>query len=291
MIVPMKHLTLLCVAGESGKALEALRELGCVHVDLSRGGSAAYAEAKGELERAADAVRTVQKAKREAPPQAGAAAVRRTVEDVRQIAAEREKAVSEAEELRRQVAFYEPYGDFDPELARDLIARGIDLSKVCELPDPLPKKRLSEMRRMLAEAEAKAAECTAALATTDETWITARSPELKDRVAFEAARDALETQGAVSWIEGWVPVESVPRLRAKAVTKAWGLLVRGVRTISNTCWLLTQQRRRWSGSCLSSTSTNSLHSLSTLTMCTWLTCFKSSTALRQSSMGDSFSTT
>ena len=128
MIVPMKHLTLLCVAGESGKALEALRELGCVHVDLSRGGSAAYAEAKGELERAADAVRTVQKAKREAPPQAGAAAVRRTVEDVRQIAAEREKAVSEAEELRRQVALYEPYGDFDPELARDLIARGIDLS-------------------------------------------------------------------------------------------------------------------------------------------------------------------
>ena len=226
MIVPMKHLTLLCVAGESGKALEALRDLGCVHVDLSRGSSNEFAEAKGELERAAEAVRTVQKAKREAPPKAGTAAVRRTVDDVRQLAAEREKAVSEADELRRQIALYEPYGDFDPELARSLIARGIDLSKVCELPDPLPKLRLSETKRLLAEAEAKVVALEAKLAATDETWITARNPELKDRVAFEAARDVLETQGAVSWIEGWVPVESVPRLRAKAVTKAWGLLLR-----------------------------------------------------------------
>ena len=226
MIVPMKHLTLLCVAGESGKALEALRDLGCVHVDLSRGSSNEFVEAKGELERAAEAVRTVQKAKREAPPKAGTAAVRRTVDDVRQLAAEREKAVSEADELRRQIALYEPYGDFDPELARSLIARGIDLSKVCELPDPLPKLRLSETKRLLAEAEAKVVALEAELAATDETWITARNPELKDRVAFEAARDVLETQGAVSWIEGWVPVESVPRLRAKAVTKAWGLLLR-----------------------------------------------------------------
>ena len=43
MIVPMKHLTLLCVAKEGEKALEALRDLGCVHVDFSGAASAAFA--------------------------------------------------------------------------------------------------------------------------------------------------------------------------------------------------------------------------------------------------------
>ena len=47
MIVPMKHLTLLCVASEGEKALESLRELGCVHLDLSAAASPELAEAKG----------------------------------------------------------------------------------------------------------------------------------------------------------------------------------------------------------------------------------------------------
>ena len=35
MIVEMKHLTLLCVAREGMKTLETLRDIGCVHMDLS----------------------------------------------------------------------------------------------------------------------------------------------------------------------------------------------------------------------------------------------------------------
>ena len=46
MIVPMKHLTLLCVAGAGEKTLAALRDLGCVHVDLSGASSAAFAAAR-----------------------------------------------------------------------------------------------------------------------------------------------------------------------------------------------------------------------------------------------------
>ncbi len=226
MIVPMKHLTLLCVAEESEKALEALRDLGCVHLDLSGAASSAYAAAKGDLDKAAEAVRTVEKAKKDAPLPAGANSVRRTVEEVAALAAAREEAASAADELRRQVAFYAPFGDFDPELAKSLLDRGIDLSSVCTLPEPLPKARLSSLQDQLAVQEAKIAACTADLAGTDESWITAKYPELKDRVAFEAARDVLATQGAVSWIEGWVSVDCVPRLRAKAVTEAWGLLVR-----------------------------------------------------------------
>ena len=226
MIVPMRHLTLLCVAEESTQALEALRELGCVHLDLSGAASAAFAAAKGDLEKAADAVRLVEKAKREAPQPVGANSVRRTVAEIEKLVAARDEALSAADELRRQVAFYEPYGDFDPALAQSLLDKGIDLSGVCTLPDPLPKARLSELQNRLALAKARADGCTADLAGTDESWITAKYPELKERVAFEAARDTLATQGAVSWIEGWVSIDNVPRLRAKAVTKAWGILLR-----------------------------------------------------------------
>ena len=226
MIVPMKHLTLVCVSEDAAKTLETLRDMGCVHVELAGAESPASAAAKGDLEGAMEAVRLVMRARRAVGADTGASASRRTVEEVQELESAREAAQGEADELRRQIAIYEPYGDFDPALAKSLIDQGIDLSGVCELPDPLPRMRLSEMRRRLADAEATVAAREAELAGTDETWITGRYPELKDRVAFESVRDSLSTQGAVSWIEGWIPVDGVPRLRAKAVTKAWGLLLR-----------------------------------------------------------------
>ena len=62
MIVPMRHLTLLCVASEGEKALEALRDLGCVHLDLSAAASPELDAAKGELADAERAVRVLEKA-------------------------------------------------------------------------------------------------------------------------------------------------------------------------------------------------------------------------------------
>ncbi|MDO5320624.1 MAG: hypothetical protein Q4G65_18520 [bacterium] len=229
----MKHLTLLCVAEDGEGALEALRELGCAHVDLSGASSAAFAEAKGELADAERAVRILAKAAKEAD----AAAADGRFESVRNadlVSAvlkadeERQSFEDAAEALRQTVLRYEPYGDFDPELAKSLLDRGIDLSSVAELPDPLPTERLSVTKRKLAEAEASACAVKAALAALSNRVgaILDRYPELKDRVSFEAARDRLTTQGVVSWIEGWVPQDAVPKLRAKAVTMAWGVLLR-----------------------------------------------------------------
>ena len=66
MIVEMKHLTLLCVAREGMKTLETLRDIGCVHLDLSAADSPDFASAKEELAAAERAVRIVAKAAREA---------------------------------------------------------------------------------------------------------------------------------------------------------------------------------------------------------------------------------
>ena len=66
MIVEMKHLTLLCVAKDGVKALESLREIGCVHVDLSSADSPDFSSAKDELADAERAERILEKAVRTA---------------------------------------------------------------------------------------------------------------------------------------------------------------------------------------------------------------------------------
>ena len=255
MIVPMRHLTLLCVASEGEKALETLRDLECVHIDLSAAASPELTAAKGDLADAELAVRILEKAAREASsasaPQGDDlfAAVRNAdlVAAVLKADAERTALTEQADALRHTIGTYAPFGDFDPALAASLRTAGVPVklargpgqtpeSKAFfdeTLPDgwtevPLPAERLSVTRTKLAETEARISGITASLvaASGRVSAITGRYPELKDRMAFVAARDILATQGAVSYIEGWVPVDAVPRLRAKAVTKAWGLLVR-----------------------------------------------------------------
>ena len=238
MIVSMKHLSLLCVAKEGVKALEVLRDIGCVHVDLSMASSDEFAREKESLSDAERAVRIVDKAAREVPvkgtsPEGCASrfdAVRNEnlVAEILKVDAERQDAEAEVETLRQTVRRYAPYGDFDPALARRLLDQGIDLSSVAELPDPLPAERLSATEARLKAAEARIASCTASLAAVNSrvSTITDRYPGLKDRIAFAAAKDALATQGEISYIEGWVPVDAVPRVRAKAVSQCWGILLR-----------------------------------------------------------------
>ena len=264
MIVEMKHLTLLCVAREGEKALEALRDLGCVHMDLSAADSPDFASAKEDLADAERAVRIIAKAARDAhgepvpEGQPESEAMRRLenaksatlVEEILKVDAERQEAEDEAESLRQIVRKYAPFGDFDPALAESLRAAGVPVRIAvdgsrppqgkaffgAELPEgwtevPLPSERLSATQARLAAAEARAADCRMALAKANgrASTIEARYPGLKDQVAFAAARDVLATQGEVSWVTGWVPASAVPRLRAKAVSRGWGILLREAR--------------------------------------------------------------
>ena len=261
MIVEMKHLTLLCVAREGVKALESLRDIGCVHLDLSAADSPDFASAKEELAAAERAVRIVAKAAREAGKDASAPKGEESarlenaksavlVEEILKVDAARQAADDEADALRQTMRVYAPFGDFDPELAKSLRAAGVPVRLAVngerppqgkaffgeELPEgwtevALPAERLSATQARLAAAEAHAAACRAALAEANArvSTIEARYPALKDQVAFAAACDVLATQGEVSWVTGWVPASAVPRLRAKAVSRGWGILLREAR--------------------------------------------------------------
>ena len=166
MIVKMRHLDLVCVASEKEATLDRLRGLGAVHLDLRSASGAAVAAAKGEAADAERAVRLILKAREGVSKNEGLEVRPHPVEEVLALDADREQLKGEVEELKRLIAQYEPYGDFDPALAKKIMEAGVDLSSVAELPEKLPEMRLSEMRARLAKRETRIAAATARSSST-----------------------------------------------------------------------------------------------------------------------------
>lgn len=222
MIVKMLHLDLLCVAAESDSTLEALRSLGAVHLDLSSAQGADVSSAKGEAADAEKAVRFILKARGKGE----AGAVKRTAGEVLAIQKSLDGKNDELEDLNREIAKYENYGDFDPALARKLLDRGIDLTGVVELPEVLPTKRLGEMKADALALKASIDSDAARLAESDEKAIVASFPELSERIAFAAAKEIMLESGAISAVSGWIPERNLGDLKTAAAREGWGLLTR-----------------------------------------------------------------
>ena len=226
MIVKMKHLDLVCVAADKEATLSRLRDLGAVHLDLRSATGAAVASAKGEAADAEKAVRMILKAREGMDKNEGLETRPHPVEEILAMDADREKLKSEAEELKRSIAVYEPFGDFDPALAKKLIDAGIDLSGVAELPETLPEMRLSEMRNKIESLEMRIAATSARIAGSDEKSILKRFPAIADKIAFECAKELMAESGAVAYVSGWIPEPRVAALSDAARVSAWGLLLR-----------------------------------------------------------------
>ena len=234
MIVPMKHLDLVCVASEREATLKRLRSLGAVHLDLASASSVPVVEAGNDLDDAEKAVRLVLKARGhrtdlEIRP--------RPVADVLALDEDRATLLAEKDRLERVIRDLEPYGDFDPALAKRLRDSVEGLDDVVPLPAKLPEMRLSRLREKLARVENRINIDVDKIASVDEKAILASFPALRDRLAFEQARELLASHGAVSVITGWIPVPRVKELmdivtsaksdlfeRTRAI--GWGVLLR-----------------------------------------------------------------
>ena len=238
MIVKMRHFDLVCVASQREATLERLRQLGIVHLDLSTAVGAEVAEAKGSLSEAERAVRLIRKARGKGEEPGNR---ERTVEEVLSIDRDRETLKAERERLEREIRTYEPYGDFDPELAKHLIEKGVDIhglgGETPLFPAKLPAMRLAKMREKLDRVVNRMSIDEAKLADCDESFILRRFPSLKDRIAFCEAKELLQDHGAVAVLSGWLPVtkeralmDEVTQSRADLFerTKAlgWGVLLR-----------------------------------------------------------------
>ena len=218
----MLHLDLVCVASVKEETLRKLRDLKAVHLDLSSAAGHAVLEAKGAAADAEQAVRLIRKARAQGASQVDTRP--RTVAEVLALADDRAKLVEERDRLEREIKIYSPYGDFDPVLAKKLLDRGIDIAD--RLPDKLPQMRLSKMVEKLSRVENRINIDDAKLAISDDEAIVRAYPQIKDTMAFAAARELMEERGAVAVISGWLPSTAVDRLRAEAAAGGWGVLLR-----------------------------------------------------------------
>ena len=223
MIVKMLHLDLVCLAAEKDKTLTQLRDLGAVHLDLSSAQGATVAAAKGEAADAEKAVRLILKARGKAKD---VNIHERSVADILAIDADRESLRSDKDELEREIRIYEPYGDFDPELAEKLLGEVEGLRDVVPLPENLPSMSLSKMREKLERIENCIVVDEAKLAGSDEMAILKKYPALADKIAFESAKELVGEQGELAYVSGWIPEPARGTLAAAAGENGWGTLLR-----------------------------------------------------------------
>ena len=223
MIVKMLHLDLVCLAAEKTATLEKLRDLGAVHLDLASAQGASVSAAKGEAADAERAVRLILKARGKSTD---FDIHERSVSEVLSIDAGRETLKTAKEELEREIRVYEPYGDFDPELAEKLLKEVDGLRDVAELPEKLPAMRLSKMREKLDRIENRLRIDEDKLAGCDEKAILRKYPALADKIAFEEAKELVGESGELAYVSGWIPEPARGTFAAAAHEKGWGTLLR-----------------------------------------------------------------
>jgi len=227
MIVKMKHLDLVCVAGETGETLESLRKTGAVHLDLAAAGGAGTMAAKGAAADAEKAVRAILKS-REGKEYADSLNLQPCeVKDVLALDNAREDLLARIDSLEKEIGKYEKYGDFDPELARKLLALlGDDLKAVADLPETLPGQSLGAMKAEAGRLRGELIGVESKLAACDEESIIAQYPALADEIAFSAAKELMSNAGEIAFISGWVPVSRTEDVRKAAAENGWGVLLR-----------------------------------------------------------------
>ena len=293
MIVPMRHMTLLCVADERETTLERLRELGAVHLELGDAtDSDACRDARDQLATARRAQQILKDAlagkpviptlsgphraynRDEGPTDPLTVPLPKITGDageriaaICQLDELRQELANEAEWIKREIARVTPFGDFDITLPARLVARGVPvrlfkaptsvaltpgegamiqtlsantrtvwgvmigpgaLPAGC-IPEALPESSLSVLHEQHKTAHARIRQITARLRRTARRRaddMQAEVDRLSEESLFATAAAAMQADGAVVWITGWLPADQEDELRGAARENAWGLLIR-----------------------------------------------------------------
>ncbi len=263
MIVPMKKVTVLCMAQDQAPALDRLRELGVVHLAHVRPPAGeGLDQARARLDQILRVADTLVPAKTSRPSGRAAAEVFQDLaaklEEKRALEARRETLLNEERRLA-------PYGAFDPAAVRRLAQAGVtvklyqaDLKARVALPDHavrvdlnrgkdtvyfavvgrgefsveatelrLPGAGLAHVRQELAEIATRLAAAEQAVRDTagdvDALHLLAR--QQRDEVAFLEARAGMGAAPHLNYWSGYCPEPAVPALQAAARQHGWGLVV------------------------------------------------------------------
>ena len=265
MIVPMKKLTLLCVAHDRAATLEALRGLGVLHVrptvpPAGAGLEVAREKAAG-LRRLLEAIPVV----KDAPPTGRAAGT--VVSETSDLLEERKDWQERLDFLQSEVERLAPFGSFDPLAVKKLADQGVVLKlyrtsakAAPPLPEGVVAQKMSvrktdaywalfgrrpfdwagaDEQRMPEdispeELSKEMARLQGALATSakelqaaagDRALLQGLLAEAESDVHLQEVRAGMGAAESIAYVQGFVPAEDVEAVRAEAGRRGWGLMV------------------------------------------------------------------
>ncbi len=94
-------------------------------------------------------------------------------------------------------------------------------------PVALPEETLSEAQEALAGCQAAIRDADAAIAAAKALLprMEARLAALRNQLEFATARDGMEQSGAIAYLQGYVPVTRIEKLKEAAVKNGWALQI------------------------------------------------------------------
>lgn len=264
MIVPMKKATLLCLAHDRAATLDALRNLGVLHVKpvvppAGAGLEDAREKAAG-LRRLLDAI----------PPAEGAKPTGRDVfavmSETSDLLDDRTERRDRLESLQAELGRTEPFGAFDPAAIQELAAKGVVLKLYrtsSKSPPPLPADVTAQTlavrktdaywalfsradfawpgadeQRLPAAAtpalQAEAAQLQKELAEDDRKLresagdrplLQVQLAHAEAEVKLQEVRAGMGAAEAISYAQGFLPESDIEALRQSAASHGWGLVI------------------------------------------------------------------
>ncbi len=265
MIVPMKKLTLLCVAHDRAATLEALRGLGVLHVrptvpPAGAGLEVAREKAAG-LRRLLEAIPAV----KDAPPTGRTAGT--VVSETSDLLEERKDWQERLDFLQSEVERLAPFGSFDPLAVKKLADQGVVLKlyrtsakAAPPLPEGVVAQKMSvrkadaywalfgrrpfdwagadeqrmpedispeELRKEMERLQGALATSAKELqaAAGDRALLQGLLVEAESDVHLQEVRAGMGAAESIAYVQGFVPAEDVEAVRAEAGRRGWGLLV------------------------------------------------------------------
>jgi len=265
MIVPMKKLTLLCVAHDRAATLEALRGLGVLHVKPTVPPAGAGLEVAREkaagLRRLLEAIPAV----KDAPPTGRDAGT--VVSETSDLLEERKDWQERLDFLQAEVERLAPFGSFDPLAVKKLADRGVILKlyrtsakAAPPLPEGVVAQKMSvrkadaywalfgrrpfdwagadeqrmpedispeELRKEMERLQGALATSAKELqaAAGDRALLQGLLAEAESEVHLQEVRAGMGAAESIAYVQGFVPAEDVEAVRAEAGRRGWGLMV------------------------------------------------------------------
>ena len=103
----------------------------------------------------------------------------------------------------------------------------LDPESGCFDPVVLPEETLSEARQGLADCQARIATGDAAISAAKALLprLEAKLAALRNSLEFASARDGMEQAGQIAYLQGYVPVTRIEKLKDAAVKNGWALQI------------------------------------------------------------------